>query len=92
MRRLTSGAEALVARPAVHLLQAVFPVGRAVAVLHAVVAREVRARLGGRHEVVDGNRVLRVRQLDVDERRARAAQRLERVVERATHVRHRRPR
>ena len=42
------------------------------AVAHAVVARQVRARLGGGDDVVGRDGVLRVRQLDVDDRRAAA--------------------
>jgi hypothetical protein len=45
IRRLTSGAEAVVARLRVHRQEVV--VGRAQPVAHAVEAREIRRRLGG---------------------------------------------
>ena len=65
---------------------AIARVGARVAVAHAVVAREVRARLGGRDEVVDRDRERGVRQRDVDELAPRAAQLVERRVERRADV------
>ena len=70
---LDLGAEALAARALVHVEQ-VGRVGAAVAVAHAVEARQVRARLGRRDDVVRRQRVLGVRQADLD---ARAAQLLD---------------
>ena len=69
-------AEALASGLLVHLLEIPRAFG-AEAVAHAVVAREVRARLGGGDDVVRGDRVGRVRQLDVCRapRRARARSR-----------------
>ena len=82
---LDLGAEPCAARRA-YIVRSSSPAagsGCAKAVAHAVVARQVRARLGGGHQVVDRDRVPGVRQLDVDQRRAARAQRLERRVERA---------
>ena len=52
MRRLTSAPKPSLRECGVHRLQAVGRGRRAIAVLHAVVARQVRARLGGAHQVV----------------------------------------
>ena len=60
------GAEALRARLLVHVLQ-VLVLGGAVAVAHAVVARQVRRRFGRGDHVVGGNRQGGVRQRDVDQ-------------------------
>ena len=56
--------EALAARAAVGLPHG-FGVLRGVAVLNAVVARQVRAGLGRRDDVIRGQRMVRVRQRNV---------------------------
>ena len=69
------GAEAFGAGLFIHLGDAVaLPQLGAAAVAHAVVAREVRRRLGRRDHVIGGQRVFGVRQRDVDDLGARVAQ------------------
>ena len=79
IRRLTSGPKPFVAGAIVELAQR-RGAARAIAVAHAVVARQVRARLGHRDQVVDRDRLRAVRQLDVHQLRARLAQQLEAAV------------
>ena len=62
-------AEPLVARPAVHLAKRLGSAG-AVTVADAVVTREVRARLGRRHEVIGRHRDLRQAEVDLVHARA----------------------
>ncbi len=81
MRRFTSAPNPAPRVRLVHLDEAVARRARS-AVADAVVAREVRARLGGGDQVVDGDRVPAVRQLDVDERRAALGERRQRLLER----------
>ena len=66
MRRFTSGPKPSLPGLGVHLLEAAVARG-AQAVADAVVAREVRRRLGRRDEVVGADRVARVWQRDLDE-------------------------
>ena len=82
MRRFGSAPKPALARLRVHLLEPARLAG-AQAVPDAVVAGEVRGRLGGRDEVVGGDAVARVRQRDVDERRAERLVRGERLAHRA---------
>jgi hypothetical protein len=77
---LDLGAEAAVARVAVELSEVGSALG-AYAVADAVVAREVARGLGGRHEVVGGDRVREVRQLDIDDRGALRPERAQRLLE-----------
>ena len=80
------GAEARVARRLVHRRAGPSP-SDAQAVAHAVVARQVRRRLGRRDEVVGRrSRSSRVRQLELDDLGAERRGRLDRRLERAAHA------
>ena len=82
---LDLGAEALAARALVHVEQ-VDRVGAAVAVADAVEAREVRARLGRRDDVVGRQRVLGVRQADLHARAAQLLDARDGLVEAGAHA------
>ena len=82
MRRLTSAPNPCASCLLVHLLEIAHPFG-AKAVSHAVISRQVGARLRGGDDVVGGDGVWGMRQLDVNQFGAAGAKNLERAVETA---------
>ena len=79
------GAEALRTAARVEVEHVVAPVGP-VAVAHAVEAREVRARLGGSDDVIDGHRVFGMRQAHLHDLRAGVGARLHGGVRNGLHL------
>ena len=87
---LDLGAEALAARALVQVHQILRILG-AIAVTHAVEAREVRRTLGRRHHVVRGHGQRQRRQLDLDQLRAELLVDLERLADELLDARRRGP-
>ena len=86
MRRLTSGPKPS-PRVRSYMSSRSTGVGAAVAVAHAVEARQVRARLGRRDDVVGRQRVLGVRQADLDAGAAQLLDARHGLVEARAHAR-----